>query len=65
MAKPVKPAAAPEPVNRVIDGSLVKVRARGWIGETINGEQKTFKPGDEFELAAERAAALGNQVTKL
>jgi hypothetical protein len=45
--------------------TLVKVKANGWIGEQINGVQKTFKPGDVFELAPDRVAALGKNVTPL
>jgi hypothetical protein len=40
----------------------VRVRATGWIAESINGQVQTFKPGEEFSIDADRAAALGANV---
>jgi hypothetical protein len=52
----------PTPANRMIDGKSVKVRALGWIAEEIGGKVQTFKPGEEFSIAADRAKALGKNV---
>ena len=46
----------------MIDGNSVKVRALGWVAEEIGGKMQTFKPGEEFSLALERAKALGKNV---
>jgi len=43
-------------------GGVVRVRATGWIAEEIGGKVQTFKPGEEFSIAADRAAALGANV---
>ena len=40
----------------------IRVRARGWIAEEVDGKVQTFKPGEEFSIAADRAAALGANV---
>lgn len=40
----------------------VRVRALGWIAEEIGGKVQTFKPGEEFSIAVDRAKALGKNV---
>jgi hypothetical protein len=52
----------PIPNNRAIKTGTVKVRARGWIAEPINGQVQTFKPGEVFEIAPDRVKALGQNV---
>lgn len=52
VSKPGKPV-------RKESGPLVKVRARSHLAEDVDGELRRFAPGDEFELPASRAKAIG------
>lgn len=49
----------PTPVNRIVTGGMVKVRATCHLGEQIKGIMCRFEPDEEFELPAARVAALG------
>lgn len=49
----------PTPVNRIVTGGMVKVRATCHLGEEVGGVIRHFNPEDEFEVSAHRAAALG------
>ena len=59
------PPPAPVPANRVVTSGMVKVRAVGHLGETVDGVVKHFAPGEELEITAARAAALGPLVRLL
>jgi hypothetical protein len=48
---PETPAATPAPI--------VRVRARSHLAEMVQGEMRRIAPGEEFQLTAARAAALG------
>lgn len=61
---------APKPLHRAIKreqvkSGLIKVRANRPIGEMdANGNMQRYVKGDVFYIDAERARALGNQVTQ-
>jgi len=61
MAKRPNPSS-PLPVNRAMPPERVRVRACAHLAESVDGLVRRYAPGEQFEVTAARAAALGRLV---